>query len=94
MAIKALEESRNIANEELHQDYIRLAIENERLYFKVKSLQERLQRKIGYWKWQLADNGWADHICSECGWKHNTDIHIKLNWQYCPNCGAKMEEKK
>ena len=50
--------------------------------------------KIGYWKWQLADNGWADHICSECGFKHNTDIHVTLNWQYCPNCGAKMENDK
>lgn len=48
------------------------------------------QPKIGYWKWQLADNGWADHICSECGFKHNTDIHVTLNWKYCPNCGADM----
>ena len=52
------------------------------------------QPKIGYWKWQLADNGWANHICSECGFKHNTDIHVTLNWKYCPNCGAKMGNDK
>ena len=46
MAIKALEESRNITNEELHQDYIRLANENERLYYKNQVLQERLPRWI------------------------------------------------
>jgi hypothetical protein len=52
------------------------------------------QRKTGHWKWKLASNGWANHICSECGFKKNTDIHVKLNWQYCPNCGAKMEVEK
>lgn len=48
------------------------------------------QRKRGKWLWELAPNGWANHICSECGFKENTDIHVKLNWQFCPNCGADM----
>lgn len=48
------------------------------------------QCKHGKWRWELAPNGWANHICSECGFKENTDIHVKLNWQYCPNCGARM----
>ena len=40
--------------------------------------------------WSLADNGWADHTCSECGYVENTDVHVRLGWHYCPNCGAKV----
>lgn len=47
-------------------------------------------RPRGEWIWQLADNGWADHICSVCGYTKNTDIHVSLNWSYCPHCGSKM----
>ena len=49
------------------------------------------RRKSGHWKWELASNGWANHICSECGFKENTDIHVRLNWKFCPKCGAEME---
>lgn len=52
------------------------------------------ERKKGKWLWELADNGWADHICSECGWKKNTDIHVSLGYNYCPNCGADMRVEK
>ena len=45
----------------------------------------------GKWLWELADNGWADHICSVCGYTENTDIHVGLGWRYCPNCGARMD---
>ena len=46
----------------------------------------------GEWIWELADNGWANHICSCCGYTKNTDIHVVLNWNFCPNCGADMRE--
>jgi len=52
------------------------------------------QPKVGHWIWELASNGWANHICSKCGFKENTDIHVKLNWRYCPKCGAKMVESE
>lgn len=52
------------------------------------------QRKTGHWKWELASNGWANHICSECGFKENTDIHVRLNWKFCPKCGAEMGGKE
>lgn len=48
----------------------------------------------GRWIWELADNGWANHICSECGYTKNTDIHVRLGYDYCPNCGAKMDGGK
>jgi hypothetical protein len=47
----------------------------------------------GKWLWDLAENGWADHICSECGWKKNTDIHVSLGYKFCPNCGCAMTEE-
>ena len=53
---------------------------------------EVADRPQGEWLWQLADNGWADHICSVCGYTKNTDIHVSLNWSYCPNCGADMRK--
>lgn len=45
----------------------------------------------GKWKWEFADNGWANHICSECGYTKNTDIHVRVGYHYCPNCGARMD---
>ena len=58
------------------------------IWWALKALSER---PTGEWTWQLADNGWVDHICSVCGYTENTDIHVSLGWKYCPNCGAKME---
>lgn len=42
------------------------------------------------YKWSLADNGWADHTCSRCGHVVNTDIHVWLDYNYCPSCGSKV----
>lgn len=42
------------------------------------------------WIWKLADNGWADWICPECGWRYNDDIHVTLNYKYCPMCGERL----
>ena len=39
------------------------------------------ENKRGRWKWNLADNGWADWTCSECGYTKNTDIHVTLGWK-------------
>ena len=46
-------------------------------------------RKKGRWKRRLVDSGFnADWYCSECGWKTALEEH---GYNYCPNCGAKME---
>lgn len=45
----------------------------------------------GMWLWELADNGWANHICSECNYTKNTDIHVVMDYEYCPHCGARMD---
>ena len=51
-----------------------------------------IEPKYGEWKWRLADNGWKDIYCSECGYTKNVDIHVRLGWNFCPNCGADMRE--
>lgn len=62
----------------------------------VADLQEALAENEPhecYFKWSLADNGWADHTCSKCGFVENTDVHVVLDWNYCPNCGRKVVSK-
>ena len=49
-----------------------------------------VERKHGKWIWQLADNGWADNICSVCGYTINDDVHVHVDYNFCPNCGADM----
>ena len=46
----------------------------------------------GEWLWELAKNGWADHICSVCRYTVNTDFHVGLGpeFDHCPRCGANM----
>lgn len=46
------------------------------------------------WKWKLADNGWADTTCSNCGHVWNMDVHMYLDYDYCPYCGAMMDEEE
>ena len=50
------------------------------------------ETRKGEWLWELADNGWVDHICSECRYTVNTDFHVSLGSEYnkCPRCGAGM----
>ena len=33
-------------------------------------------------------NGFKIYDCSNCG------IHMEARWNYCPHCGAKMDERK
>lgn len=60
---------------------------------KISELPAVQPREPAEWIWKLADNGWADHICSNCGYTENTDIHVRLDWKYCPGCGSYMRRK-
>ena len=51
-----------------------------------------IKHKHGKWIWRPADNGWADNICSVCGYTINEDIHVRVDYDYCPNCGAQMDK--
>ena len=47
----------------------------------------------GKWKTEIDnDIGILKHTCSICDFHKFTDIHVALNWNYCPKCGAKMED--
>ena len=46
-------------------------------------------QRTGHWIYELED--WNRWTCSECGWSERTDVHITLGYNFCPNCGAKME---
>ena len=46
------------------------------------------------WIVEFDDRGWKKHSCSGCGYFRRTDIHVSLNWYYCPNCGAKMDAEE
>ena len=72
------------------RDGIRVGIERSMMEAKNFPIEDVKPVKRGKWNWKFAENGWADHICSECGFTHNTDIHIKLSWKFCPMCGAEM----
>ena len=45
-----------------------------------------LERQSG--KWEFVCQHWRK--CSECGFSHK----FAEDWNYCPNCGAKMVEPK
>ena len=44
----------------------------------------------GYWYSAFAPNGWVDWFCGACKKRvHNDDVHVSLDWKYCPYCGDK-----
>lgn len=53
-----------------------------------------MAEKHAHWNWDFASNGWADWTCSSCGFTKNVDVHVTLDWDYCPKCGARMDEKE
>lgn len=61
-----------------------------------KELPIEPERKMGKWiecdheKWS---GGTFAYICSECGGAYHLNIEQTIAvWNFCPNCGAKMEE--
>lgn len=45
----------------------------------------------GQWKTEFDSLGWLTHTCTVCGYTKRTDIHVSLDWNYCPKCGAIMD---
>lgn len=48
-------------------------------------------RKHGHWILTLED--WNRWTCSVCGFTKRTDVQNSLGYDYCPACGAIMDEK-
>ena len=44
-----------------------------------------------YWYWDFL--GWLTWVCGACKEEvHRDDVHVTLNWKYCPWCGDKKHE--
>lgn len=81
-------------------EFVNLAIE-DKLY--LESISPSTQHKYftlkdkkiisNRWKCEFADNGWMDWFCPDCDtlvW--NDDVHVHIEWPYCPFCGNKIIE--
>lgn len=45
-----------------------------------------------HWIVDFAWNGWMDWTCSNCGYRKNIDVHVSLDYNFCPKCGAKIDK--
>jgi hypothetical protein len=48
------------------------------------------ERKTG--KWIVVDDGIISGKCSVCGWESHMYEDDVVGMDYCPNCGARMED--
>lgn len=80
-------------------------IEFKNIEFNCESITDskgRVFEKVKHGRWEIGNildyasrpTGRKVGKCSVCGkltpeWRRMTDYH---NWQYCPNCGTKMDE--
>ena len=52
---------------------------------------------VRHGKWIYSnDFHWYTASCNKCGYQRRTDIKAEgwNQWKFCPNCGAKMDERK
>lgn len=52
---------------------------------------------VRHGKWIYSnDFYWYTASCNKCGYQRRTDIKAEgwNQWKFCPNCGAKMDERK
>ena len=72
---------------------------NERTAFKHMVFDEPAADVVevvhGKWETEIDDElGILKHTCQICRFVKRTDIHVALDWNYCPNCGTKMDLKQ
>ena len=70
---------------------------NDAIKFILTSVEKKLTIedfepvRHGRWIIEMDDLGWLKYTCPNCGYVKRTDIHVSLGWNYCPNCGTKMD---
>ena len=48
---------------------------------------------VRYGRWQVNEvDGYKDMTCLSCGWLFEYYDGLEEEWNYCPHCGAKMDE--
>lgn len=72
-----------LKSEHQHYDYMA-----DEYYVRVRDIEnaptvDAEPVRHGHWEWD------GDYICSNCGERGHRN-----KWNYCPNCGAKMDESK
>ena len=43
---------------------------------------------------EFADNGWINTYCKNCGWTENHDVHVKVDYKFCPGCGGTVKSDR
>lgn len=88
--IQAIDQIRKIMEYDIDNG-IRGSRDREALQMAIEALEGRPDIVKGFWDNALDfSNGNEDIECSVCGEWFNSNS-IDCDWNYCPNCGAKME---
>lgn len=70
------------------------------LYKRLKTLVDEMptadvvERKNGKWVTVKIGNGDTRYTCSECGASYECDSRDRWDFNFCPNCGAEMSERR
>ena len=91
LAIEALEQETVSRESYDHEFFLRkeLEVKIARLENTIKELEQG--QKTG--QWVFVDKAHEHAYCSECGYG-NVDLFNGRPHNYCPNCGAKMDEEE
>ena len=65
-------------------------ITNDLYHDLITAYSAQPERKTG--KWIVVDDGCISGRCSVCGWEAHMYEDDVMGMDYCPNCGARMEE--
>ena len=50
--------------------------------------------EVVHGEWEVCEDDWNEEVtykCSNCGDELVTLCGFEIDWNYCPNCGAKMD---
>lgn len=54
----------------------------------------KITRKKNSWILWNPTYGWPSNTCSNCGYTEHHDVHISVDWDYCPKCKVKLNGTK
>ncbi|MGN0502911.1 MAG: hypothetical protein ACI4HN_08295 [Ruminococcus sp.] len=65
------------------------------VYYLIKNMPTADVQEVrcGKWIYVAGGFGWADCKCSECGYTDTFEDCTECFYNFCPNCGAKMDKE-